>query len=270
MTGASFLLAGTGIGLPAKRVLSRDLDRQLGKPDGWLEAECGVVERHVCEGESQDDLATTAAEAALLDAGIVATDIDLLIFAAAVGKQPIPATAPLIARRLGLAGGACAAFDINATCLGFVAAFDLATTYVSLGRYRNALVVSSEIASRALPWATDPATAGLFGDGAAAAVISRPNSKQASNIAGARFETYPDGYDLCQLAAGGTGIDYHHDAQAFRDSSLFQMDGRELFKLSAEHFPGFVDRLLGCGRMAASTTSIASCRIRRARWRSSI
>ena len=243
MTGAAFRLAGTGIGLPAKRVASRDLDRQLGKPAGWLEAECGVVERPVCDRESQDDLAVMAATAALGEADVASSNIELLVFAAAVGKQPIPATAPLIARRLGITGGTCAAFDVNATCLGFVTAFDLATTYVSQGRYRSALVVSSEIASRALPWATDPATAGLFGDGAAAAVITRATTS-ASRIAAARFETYPEGYDLCQLAAGGTGIDYHRDRDAFHAASWFTMDGRELFRLSAKHFPGFVDRLL--------------------------
>ena len=244
MTGAAFRLAGTGIGLPAKRVTSRDLDRQLGKPTGWLEAECGVAERYVCEHESQDDLAVTAATSALQCAGMMARDVDLIVFAASVGKQPIPATAPLIARRLGIAGGACAAFDVNATCLGFVTAFDLAGTYIGLGRYECALVVSSEIASRALPWASDPATAGLFGDGAAAAVLTQAGSDCASHIAAARFETYPEGYDLCRLAAGGTGIDYHRDDAAFHAASWFAMDGRELFKLSAKHFPGFVDRLL--------------------------
>ena len=50
---------------------------------------------------------------------IEAKDIDILLFAAAVPYQPIPATAPLLQQRLGIADGGCAAFDINATCLSW-------------------------------------------------------------------------------------------------------------------------------------------------------
>ena len=106
------------------------------------------------------------------------------------------------------------------------------------------LIVSSEIASRALPWSTEPDVAGLFGDGAAAVVLRRADAGTGGIVRAAHFETYPEGYDYCQLAAGGTGVDFHTDRQAFEAASIFQMDGHKLFKLAARHFPGFVNRLL--------------------------
>jgi len=150
----------------------------------------------------------------------------------------------LIARHLGIPNGACATLDVNSTCLSFLSAFDIATAMISTGRYRQALVVSSEIASRALPWRTDPATAGLFGDGAAAAVLTAPAAEQTSSIRATLFETHHDGYEACQLAAGGTGIDFHREPERFAAGSFFQMSGRDLFKLTAGRFPEFVDRLL--------------------------
>ena len=244
MTTMTFSLRGTGIGLPGKRVSSAALDRDIGKREGWLEAACGVRERYVCGAEAQDELAAVAARDAITEAGIPAASIDLLIFASAVPKYSIPTTAPLIARHLGIPNGVCATLDVNSTCLSFLSGFDIATTMISAGRYRHALVVCSEIASRALPWRTDPATAGLFGDGAAAAVLTAPEVNEASSIRAILFETHHDGYEACRLAAGGTGIDFHREPERFAAGSYFQMSGRDLFRLTAARFPGYVDRLL--------------------------
>src|ERR1700742_4388876 len=108
MTGISFSLRGTGLSLPQRLVSSESLDREIGKGAGWLEAHCGVRERYVCGAETQDDLAALAAKQAMAEAGIPPERIELLIFASAIPKQPIPATAPLIARRLGIPNGSCA------------------------------------------------------------------------------------------------------------------------------------------------------------------
>jgi 3-oxoacyl-[acyl-carrier-protein] synthase III len=244
MTGVSFSLRGTGLGLPDQKVTSDALDRERGYSSGWLEANCGVRERFVCGGETQDDLAVRAATEAIAEAGISPASIDLLIFASAVPKQSIPATAPLIARRLGVPSGRCATFDINSTCLSFLSGFDVATAMLASGRCRCALIVSSEIASRALPWLTDPATAGLFGDGAGAAILTAPQPNETSHTRAIRFETHHEGYEACQLVAGGTGIDFHKEPERFAAGSFFQMNGRELFRLAASRFPLFVERLL--------------------------
>jgi len=244
MTPIAFSLRGTGTSLPRKKVSSAALDRELRKPDGWLEAICGVRERFVCETETQDELAASAARGALTEAGIAASAIDLLIFASAVPKYSIPFTAPLIARHLGIPAGSCATLDVNSTCLSFLSGLDMATLMIATGRHRCALVVSSELASRALPWQTDPATAGLFGDGAAAAVLVQPEPGEASHVRAVRFEVHHEGYEACSLASGGTGIDFARDPERFAAGRFFQMNGRDLFKLTASRFPGFLDELL--------------------------
>ncbi|HRX73166.1 MAG TPA: hypothetical protein P5341_03600, partial [Hyphomonas sp.] len=170
-------ILGTGSQAGGKRVLSTELDARLNKRAGWLEDTCGVTSRSmIAPGETQESLGAMAARSALDDAGLAPDDLDLILFAAAVGRQPIPATAALIKRELGLDKSPVPAFDINATCLSAVAAMDVADMYISTGRASRVLIVASEIATRALPWQEDPATAGLFGDGAAAIVMGQSNA----------------------------------------------------------------------------------------------
>ena len=120
---------------------------------------------------------------------------------------------------------------------------------IESGAYENALIVSSDIASRALSWESAPEVAGLFGDGAAAAVIVRDKTSEVRWSS--RFETHDDGYEYCQIAAGGTAIDYRTEPERFMSGSQFEMDGRALFRLTSERFPAFVSNLLGSAGWAA-------------------
>ncbi len=242
------VVSGMGMALPSRLVSSAEIDRRLGKPEGWLERACGVAARPVAgPGDTQEGMGAAAARTALAEAGLTLDDLDLILFGASVGRQPIPATAPLIKRELGGAHLAFPAYDVNATCLSALVALDMASLQIASGRARHVLVVTSEIASRALPWADAPETAGLFGDGAAAFILSAPGHLQEAGLrfGGFHMETFAEGYDACTLASGGTGIDFHADPAAFARNAWFRMDGRALYRITAAALPGFLDRLLG-------------------------
>ena len=234
-------ILGTGRALPKQRVTSAQLDEQYEKETGYFESTTGVETRYFCVQESQIELATQAAQIALSSAGLRADDVDLIVSATAVPYQTIPATAPAVQHALNIADGGCFALDMNCTCLSFVAALQFAEAMLRAGKYRNLLVVSSEVASRALPWENQPEVAGLFGDGAAACVVSKSTDK---NFFEAQFSTHASAYDSCALAAGGTRFDFEKEFELFSAHSQFTMDGKELFRITAKHFSGFVDRLL--------------------------
>lgn len=236
-------VVGTGRSVPAERVTTRMLEERLGLVEGALETVTGVVERYVCTAESQIDLACAAARLALDDAGLGPSDVDLIIGGCAVPYQPLPATAPLVMQRLGLAGGAAAAFDVNSTCLSFLTAFETAGRMIEAGQCETALVFSSEVASRALPWRDAPEVAALFGDGAAAAVLRKAGPGE-GRVAASLMRTYPSGWEACGIGSGGTRFDFHRDPEEFARHSLFHMDGKELFRLTSRHFNGFVSALL--------------------------
>lgn len=235
-------LDGTGAARPETIKLSSDFDSEIGKPPGWLYRRTGVFSRYYCDTEDQIDLAVSASRQALDAAGVAAEEIDLVLFASAVPYQSIPATAPLIQQRLGIADGACAAFDINSTCLSFLTALDMLASLLASGRYHRGLIVASEVASRALPWDDDPLTAALFGDGAAAAVFSAGDG--VAHMAAAAMETHPSAFDACRIGSGGTKYDYRKEQEQYARHSLFEMNGDMLFRVTARHFPAFIDRLL--------------------------
>lgn len=231
MLTASIL--GTGAARDIPIATSRELDHKHDLPAGRIERLTGVVQRPHAGARDQVDLATEAARAALADAGIVAEALDAILHAAAVPYQTIPATAPLVQQALGLPDGAVAAYDVGATCLGFLAALQHAAAMIETGRWTQVLVVASEKVSDNLDW-REPATAGLFGDGAAAAVIGR--GPEGLRVGQVMLKTYPSGYDTARLRAGGTRL----GAAAQAAETRFVMDGPALFELTRRRFGAFV------------------------------
>jgi 3-oxoacyl-[acyl-carrier-protein] synthase-3 len=166
---AGVRISGTGIALPQRVVGNAALEAQLGLTAGWIEERTGVRERRVATEERPIDLGFTAGAAALADAGIAPDEIDLLLFATLTPEMPTPASACRVAERLGAVP--CGALDLSVACTGFVAGLGFAADAIALGRCRHVLVIGAEVISRVVDW-TDARTAPLFGDAAAAAVVS--------------------------------------------------------------------------------------------------
>lgn len=227
------LILGTGTARDLPIATSLELDRIHGLPPGEVERLTGVAQRPRAGGRDQVALAAEAARAALTDARTDPSALDAILHAAAVPYQTIPATAPLIQSALGLPDGAVAAYDVGATCLGFLAALQHAAAMVETGRWSLVLVVASERISDNLDWRV-PATAGLFGDGAGAAVVGTgPAGLKVGPVA---LRTYPSGYEAARLRAGGTRL----GTDAPPDEMRFWMDGPALFGLTRRRFDDFV------------------------------
>lgn len=115
------------------------------------------------------------------------------------------------------------------------------STLVAAGTYRHVLLVASEVASAGLNW-SHKESAGLFGDGAAAVVISRTESTDSSHIICSGMKTYSEGAELSQIRGGGTKI--HPRNTNTIEPFLFEMNGKAIYKLTSKLLPNFVDTLL--------------------------
>ncbi|AGT08278.1 3-oxoacyl-ACP synthase [Paracoccus aminophilus] len=234
-------ILGTGAYLPRRVVASSEIDCRLGWAEGSCEARYGLAKRHVAEcDETSSMMGTEAARQALAAAGIEANELDLIIGACGVMEQAIPSTATLVQARLGLGDSGIPSYDVNATCLSFVQALDLAAMKIRLGQARYILVFSADIASVGLDW-SDPDTAAIFGDGAAAVVLGAHGEGPHAS----RFETYSSGGQACLLEGGGTRISAARDPIAAARASYFRMDGQAAFRTAARHLPRFLRRLMG-------------------------
>lgn len=234
---------GTGEYVPPRRTDSDVFDRRWGKPSGWTREQTGVASRaFMGEGESAVTMGARAARCALENAGLEAAQLDAIISVGSVPYQAIPCTAVFLQRALLLENSGIPAFDVNATCLGFLVALDLVAQAIATGRHETVLIVASEPASVGLDW-DDPLTAGLFGDGAAAVVVGKARRREAALLA-SHMRTYSAGLEYCQIRGGGTRLSPRANPQAAAAAAVFEMHGRETYKLAAEFLPGFLATLL--------------------------
>ncbi|MBB6241818.1 MULTISPECIES: 3-oxoacyl-[acyl-carrier-protein] synthase III C-terminal domain-containing protein [unclassified Rhodanobacter] len=236
-------ILGTGEHLPGNCVESHILDERWKKTSGWTLKHAGIERRYYADdGETSSFMGAMAARSALAAAGMEAHELDCIVSACSVMEQAIPCSGVLIQRQLGLGESGIPAFDINATCLSFVAALDLLSAAMAAGRYRRVLIVSSEIASAGLRW-DDPETAMLFGDGAAAVILGQAAEADDSKVFGTHFETFSVGAELCQVKSGGTRIRPRTQMEEFLRGACFEMQGRATYRMAAQRLPAFLERL---------------------------
>ena len=178
------VITGTGSALPARRVSNAELAETVDTTDEWIVERTGIRFRHLAApDETTGTLAYNASKAALAAAGVLATDIDLIVLATATPDQTFPSTATKVQALLGIPD--CVAFDVAAVCSGFLYAVQVADALLKTGIHRKALVIGSETFSRILDW-EDRATCVLFGDGAGAIVLEGRESDGDAKSPGAR------------------------------------------------------------------------------------
>jgi 3-oxoacyl-[acyl-carrier-protein] synthase-3 len=230
--------------LPAQATSSQQLDERLGLTPGTSLEQTGVRRRFLSTTETAAQLAAQACRKAMVDAGLDWCDIDCLVAASATMDQSLPYNAALIHAELGLSDLRTTTLDINASCLSFLVALDTMSYLVEAGRYRNILLVSCDIATFGINW-NNLREGGIFGDGAAAAIIRRTHDDGPSAILSSEIETLSAGVHHCRIPAGGSryhprrGLD-----EPFDPLTVFHMDGKAVFKLASEALPGFMDKLL--------------------------
>lgn len=219
-------IAGVARHAPERVVTNEDFERWLDTTDEWISVRTGMKRRHwAAENEATSDLAIAAARGALAQAGVGAGDVDCYIVATATPDYIFPATACIVASKLGAVGKA--AFDLSIACSGFIYALTVGAGLIRSGVYERIVLVGAETLSKIIN-KQDRATAILFGDGAAAVVLEK--SERDSFLAS---ELGADGTvpEMLFQPASGTRRPVDHAAI---DAGLqyVHMEGREVFKFA--------------------------------------
>src|SRR5690242_5776531 len=145
------VVIGCGSYLPNRILTNQELAQAVETTDEWIVQRTGIRERHIAApGELTSDLALHAAKAALANAKIDASSIDLIVLGTSTPDQTFPATAVTVQAALGITHGA--AFDLQAVCSGFVYALSIADSLLRSGQHKRALVIGAETFSRILDW----------------------------------------------------------------------------------------------------------------------
>jgi 3-oxoacyl-[acyl-carrier-protein] synthase III len=158
-----------GVSVPETSVSSADIGSRLGVGPDWIERRTGIRSRRIARAdESLTDHAARAGAEALMNAGVDASEVDLVLVATTTADDVMPNAAPLVAHALGCRGAG--AFDIGAACTGFMSALAAGCGLIESGRSRCALVIGADFMSR-ITDPTDRGTAAVFADGAGAVLL---------------------------------------------------------------------------------------------------
>lgn len=212
--------------LPENILSNKDLEKMIDTTDEWITTRTGIKERHI-ENDTNKATSDMGAEAVKLlckKRGIDPSEIDLLICGTVTGDMTFPATANLIAAKVGATKAW--SFDVGAACSGFIYSLTTGAQFVETGRYKKVVVVGADMMSRIIDY-TDRATCVIFGDGAGA-VLLEPTQEDVGVM---DFILHSDGNGATHLhmKAGGSLLPPSHETVDKRMHYVYQ-EGQAVFK----------------------------------------
>lgn len=218
-------IIGMGEYLPEKVLANKDFETMVDTTDEWIVSRTGIQERRIAaSNEFTSDMGIAAAKKALAAAKMAANEIELILVATMTPDYISTSTGALIQAALKIENAG--AVDMQAACTGFLYVLSVAKAYIESGTYRNILVVAAEKMSTYVDY-KDRGTCILFGDGAAAAVVSNAG-------AGLSIDTVSLGADgeLAQLViVPGGGVRHPPSLESIAAGlHYFKMEGKEVFK----------------------------------------
>ncbi len=223
------IVIGTGSYLPKSVVTNKDLEERVNTTDEWIRTRTGISQRHIANGrETNSYLATQSAKKALKMAGVQPQELDLIIVGTMTPDMPMPSVACLVQNELG--AKKAGAFDLQATCSGFLYGVSIADKFIRDNRRMKILVIGSEVLSRRTNW-EDRSTCVLFGDGAGAVVLT--GTREDRGILSTHLHADGSLGDLLTIRGLGTAHPVTPESLK-KGQQYIEMQGKEVFKCAVK------------------------------------
>jgi 3-oxoacyl-[acyl-carrier-protein] synthase III len=231
-------ISGTGSYAPERVVTNDELAGKVGTSDEWVRSKLGIRERRVAAvDQSTSDLAVQAGTRALENAGVDASELDMIILATATPDRMAPATAPKVQHRIGARNAA--AFDVNAVCAGFIYGLTVGAQFVGTGMSHKVLVIGADTFSRITDWSRRDCV--FFGDGAGAVVLSQTDDE--SGFLCSRLYADGGGYEAFTVPAGGSELPASPETLA-SGLHTYRMDGHLVYETAIQVIPSALRSVL--------------------------
>lgn len=224
MPGAKITALGTYT--PPGVLTNQDLEKMVETSDDWIVTRTGISARHIAAPDvATSDLAVEAAQCALRNRGIPASEIEMIILCTVTPDMLFPSTACLVQDRLGAKGAW--GFDLIAACSGFVYGLTVAAQFIMAGSHKKILVIGADTMSRIIDY-KDRTTCVLFGDGAGAMLVE-PTEDGEKGFVGFVNEVDGSGGDYLRMPAGGSRMPASHETVDKRLHYVHQ-EGQQVFR----------------------------------------
>ncbi len=230
MTKMTAAITGIYGWAPDYILTNQELEKMVDTSDEWITSRTGIKERHILKGEGlgTSDIGTEAVKGLLKKTNTLPDEIDLLILATVTPDMLFPASANIIADKVGIKNAW--SFDINAACSGFLFALVTASKFIETGQYKKVILIGADKMSAITDY-SDRTTCILFGD-AGGAVLLEPSTEGYGIL---DSQNYTDGSGRIYLhqKAGGSVKPPSHETVDAREHYIFQ-EGQAVFKFAVK------------------------------------
>jgi 3-oxoacyl-[acyl-carrier-protein] synthase-3 len=218
----------TAIGhyLPPYRLTNEDLSKMVDTNDAWIMERTGIKERRIMRDGATSDMAIEAVNELLRVRGIKAEEIELIICATVTPDHTFPATANIVAHKVGAVNAW--GFDVEAACSGLLYSLTVASKFIETGTHKKIIVIGADKMSSIIDY-TDRNTCVLFGDGAGALLLE-PN-EEGLGIIDHRLYSDGSGAKHLHMVAGGSRKPASEETVAKREHFVYQ-EGKYVFKFA--------------------------------------
>ncbi len=238
-------ISGFASALPARKVTAEEIADWTGGEAAFIRNKVGIEDRrYLGENESAIDLAAESVTKLFASSGISAADIDLLVFVTQTPEYGIPQNSSLLCDKLGLSN-TCASFDVSLGCSGWVYGLSVTTAFMEMEQLETAVLVTCDPYSRVMD-RSDKSTVTVFGDAAAATLLTRSDRKF---LGRGVYGTDGGMGDRLITQSGGAAdplisVDTDPDEAFDRGSKALQMNGRAILEFMMTRVPDSVDQCL--------------------------
>lgn len=228
MSKITAAITAVGGYVPEYRLTNKELEKMVDTNDEWIRTRTGIEERRILKGEGKasSDMAVPAVQDILRKKNLDPKEIDCIICATVTPDMVFPATANIVADKVGATNAW--GFDISAACSGFLFALSTGASLIESGRYKKVLVVGVDKMSSIIDY-TDRATCIIFGDGAGA-VLLEPDT-EGYGLIDSVLKSDGSGREFLHMKAGGSLKPASIETVTAREHYAFQ-EGKTVFKFA--------------------------------------
>ena len=239
---SKFTAAITGInGYVPDYVLTNDeLATMVDTNDEWIVSRTGIKERRILKGSGKgvSIMAVEAVKGLLQKTKTTPEEIDAIICATITPDLTFPATANLIAQKVGAKNAF--GFDLAAACSGFLFALSTGAKFIESGSHKKIIVIGADKMSSILDY-KDRTTCIIFGDGAGAALLE--SNHEGLGIQDAILKSDGSGEQYLNIKAGGSRYPASLDTVQNHEHYVYQ-EGSAVFKFAVTKMAGVAKEIM--------------------------
>lgn len=214
--------------VPDYILTNQELETMVDTNDEWIQSRTGIKERRILKGEGQGTsvLGAEAVKGLLEKTGTDPKEIDLIICATVTPDMPFPATANIIADKVGAVNSF--SYDLSAACSGFLYALETGAKFIESGMHKKVIVIGADKMSSIIDY-TDRTTCIIFGDGGGA-VLLEPTEEEVG-VMDSILRSDGSGVPFLHMKAGGSQRPATAETVASREHFAYQ-EGSTVFKFA--------------------------------------